>query len=179
MRLLTTLFALLIVAAVTMLAVVYSGAYNVGTGNHDNAPMNWVLDTAMTHSVQAHARSITAPPLTDPSMVEAGFRLYDRRCVGCHGAPGVKPGDISKGIFPEAPDLAESADEWTSAQLYWIIKNGLKFTSMPAWGPSRTETELWAMTAFVQRLPKMTPAEYQAMRDVVATEQAAPPGAAR
>ena len=176
MRIIGTLIALVILAAGAMLIVVYSGVYNVGTGNHDIAPMNWVLDTAMVHSVQKHARGISAPPLADTTMIQAGFRLYDRRCVGCHGAPGVKQGDIAKGIWPEAPDLAESAPEWTSAQLYWIIKNGLKFTSMPAWGPSRSEGDLWAMTAFVQNLPHVTAAEYQAMRDRAAVEMPAGQG---
>ena len=173
MKPIMTLVVLLIVATAAMLIVVYSGAYNVGTGNHDIAPMNWVLDTAMTRSVQAHARSVTAPPLTDSTMIESGFRDFNRRCVGCHGAPGVKPGDIAKGLWPEAPDLAETADEWTPPQLFWIIKNGLKFTSMPAWGPSRTDNEVWAMTAFVQKLPHVTPAEYQAMRDKAAAEATA------
>jgi mono/diheme cytochrome c family protein len=176
MRLIGTLIVLAIVAAAAMLTVVYSGVYNVGTGNHDIAPMNWVLDTAMVHSVQTHARGISAPPLSDPAMIQAGFRGYDRKCVGCHGAPGVKHGDIAEGLWPEAPDLSETAGEWTSAQLYWITKNGLKFTSMPAWGPSRSDEDLWAITAFVEKLPHLSPAEYQGMRDQAALEHPVSPG---
>jgi mono/diheme cytochrome c family protein len=165
MKVIVILLVLLVVAAAGVLAVVYSGVYNVGTGNHDNALMNWVLDTSMTHSVQRHARGISAPPLSDPAMIQLGAAHYREMCAGCHGAPGITPAEIAQGLWPEAPDLAKTAGDWTPAQLYWIIKNGLKFTSMPAWGPSHSEKELWAMTAFVQQLPRLSPAGYKAMQD--------------
>jgi mono/diheme cytochrome c family protein len=176
MKLITTLIVLVIAAAAAMLGVVYSGVYNVGTANHDNALMNWVLDTAMTHSVRQHARAIPVPLLSDPAMIELGFRHYDEMCIGCHAAPGVSPGDIAEGLWPGAPNLAKTAGEWTPAELYWIIKNGLKFTSMPAWGPSHSDKELWAIIAFVQGLPRLSPAQYQAMRDKAAMEERAARG---
>jgi mono/diheme cytochrome c family protein len=168
MKLMTILLVLLVVVGAGVLAVVYSGVYDVGTGNHDNGLMNWVLDTSMTHSVQRHARGISAPPLSDPAMIQLGAAHYHEMCAGCHGAPGVAHAEIAEGLWPEAPDLAKTAGDWTPAQLYWIIKNGLKFTSMPAWGPSHSEKELWAMTAFVQKLPSLSPAEYKAMQDKAA-----------
>ena len=72
---------------------------------------------------------------------------------------------IAKGLWPEAPDLAKTPDDWTPAQLFWIIKYGLTFTSMPAWGPTRDDQQLWALTAFVQRLPRISASEYKAMLD--------------
>ncbi|MGE5176591.1 MAG: c-type cytochrome [Hyphomicrobiales bacterium] len=161
MGFLRALVFLVVVAVVGAAVVIYLGLYDVGTGNHDNAVMNWTLDTAMTRSVERHARGIKAPDLTDPAMITMGLRHYREMCVGCHGAPGIGPGEISKGLFPEAPDLSESASDWTPEQLYWIIKNGLKFTAMPAWGPTHDDKALWAMTAFVSKLPHLTPSQYQ------------------
>ncbi|HEX7078235.1 MAG TPA: cytochrome c [Candidatus Eisenbacteria bacterium] len=153
----------LVAVLVGALVVMYLGVYDVGTGNHDNAAMNWALDMAMTRSVARHARGVKAPNLSDPAMIERGLRHYRAMCVECHGAPGVAPGEIAKGLFPDAPDLSESASDWTPEQLYWIIKNGLKFTAMPAWGPTHGDRELWEMTAFVARLPHLAPSDYQAM----------------
>lgn len=164
MKFLALLLVLVLVVAAGALALIQSGVYDVGTSNHDNDLVNWALDNAMVHSVKRHAKGIAVPALSDPAMIENGFRHYDEMCVGCHGAPGVKPGDIAEGLFPEAPDLVETAKEWTPAELYWIVKHGLKFTAMPAWGPSHSEPDLWAITAFVSKLPHMTPAEYQALR---------------
>ncbi len=165
MKFIAILLVLFIVVAAGVLAMAYSGVYDVSTRNHDNPLMNWVLDTAMTHSVQRHARGVPAPPPADSMAIETGFRHYDRMCVGCHGAPGFQHGDIAEGLWPEAPDLARTADEWTPSQLFWVIKNGLKFTSMPAWGASHSDADIWALTAFVQRLPRLSPSEYRAMQE--------------
>ena len=169
MKVVATILFTLVAIAAGALFVIYSGAYNVGTNNHDNAFMNWVLDTAMTRSVQRHAREVSVPSLSDSTLIALGFREY-RGCTGCHGAPGIPPGPMAKGLWPEAPDLAKTADDWTPAQLFWIIKNGLKFTSMPAWGPTRDDQRLWALTAFVQKLPRISASEYKAMMEKAGTE---------
>jgi mono/diheme cytochrome c family protein len=133
----------------------YSGAYNIGTGNHDNALINWFFDTGMTRSVQLHAMGIKAPSLTDPAMLQAGAERYRKACAGCHGIPGVLPGDIPKGLWPRAPDLARTVPTWTPEQLFWITKYGLKFTAMPAWGPSQTDSEIWEIVAYLEVLPHL------------------------
>lgn len=165
MKVIGTLIVLILLIVVLALVVVYSGAYNIAMTNHDNAMMNRLLDTAMTKSVQKHAKNIQAPVLTNPDMIRLGFRHYDEMCVECHGAPGVRHEELAEGLWPDAPDLAKTAGDWKPAELYWIIKNGIKFTAMPAWGPTHQDRELWAMTAFVQKLPSLTAAGYQAMRD--------------
>jgi mono/diheme cytochrome c family protein len=163
MKFLAGLLIVVVLCIAVGLTVIYSGAYNVSQLNHDNPPMNWVFETASKRSIQNHAKGIAAPDLADTSLVNLGFREY-RACGNCHGAPGRPPGGMAKGLWPEAPDLAKTADEWSAAEIYWIIKNGIKFTSMPAWGPSHDDHELWAMTAFVKKLPHMTEAEYQEMQ---------------
>ena len=162
MKLVAAILIVLLLFGAGALIVIYTGTYNVSMNNHDNVLVNWAMDTAMIHSVQKHARGISAPPLEDSTMIEQGFREY-RGCVGCHGAPGVPPGPMSKGLWPEAPDLAKVGDEWTPAELFWIVKNGLKFTAMPAWGPTRDDQRLWELTAFVHKLPHISASEYKAM----------------
>lgn len=48
----------------------------------------------------------------------------------------------------------------TSAELFWIIKNGIKMSAMASYGKVHNDDEIWNLVAFVQRLPKMTPEEY-------------------
>ena len=158
------------------LTVIYSGLYNVSQTNHDNALVNWVMETTVKRSVEKRAKGIQVPDLADTSLIALGFREY-RGCVNCHGAPGRAPGGMAKGLWPEAPDLAKTADEWTPAELYWIIRNGVKFTSMPAWGPSHDDRELWAMTAFVKKLPHISESEYKAMQAAAGMQGPGGPGA--
>jgi mono/diheme cytochrome c family protein len=155
---------ILILLVITGLGLIYLGVYDIGTSNHDNAMVNWILDTGMTQAVQYHAKKIQVPPLSDPALVQTGFRHYNEMCVSCHGAPGVLPGEIAQGLWPAAPDLTKTATDWTPAQLYWIVKNGIKFTAMPAWGPSHTDQEIWAMVAFLQKFPSLSAQDYKAMK---------------
>ncbi len=48
----------------------------------------------------------------------------------------------------------------TAAELFWVTKNGIRFTAMPAWGPSHGDQGLWDVVAFLLTLPKLSAAEY-------------------
>ena len=62
---------------------------------------------------------------------------------------------------PQPPDLSKAAAERSDAELFWVMKHGLKMTAMPAFGPTHNQEELWAMVAFVRRLPEMSAAEFE------------------
>jgi mono/diheme cytochrome c family protein len=141
------------------LAVVYSGVFNVAATWPDNAVVAWVLHETMEHSVQSRAGTSAPASFTD-AQVTAGAKLYNDTCIYCHGGPGKDPADIGQGLNPEPPFLPDTAAGWTSAQLFWIVKNGVRMTGMPAFGKSHKDDELWSIVAFVQRLPKMKPEEY-------------------
>ncbi len=163
MKVLITVLVVLGILVAFAIFMVFSGVYDISTYNHDNRLMNWALDTAMTHSVEHHASDISAPPLNDPNMVREGAGHYQEYCVGCHGAPGVEPGEISEGLWPEAPKLADEVLPWTPTQAFWLVKNGIKFTAMPAWGPSHSDPQLWTIVAFLERVHTMSPSEYRSL----------------
>jgi mono/diheme cytochrome c family protein len=163
MKVLITVLVVLAVFFVFGLFMIFSGVYNISTNNHDNRLMNWALDTAMTNSVKNHADGIQAPNLDNPDMVREGAGHYHDNCIGCHGAPGVEPGEMAKGLWPEAPKLADEVLPWTPSQAFWLVKNGIKFTAMPAWGPSHSDPQLWTIVAFLQRVHTMSPAEYKSL----------------
>ncbi len=151
--------------------LIYSGIINVAATNPHNALTSWVLSTASDRSIEYHARGIKAPPLDDRNMILAGFRHYREMCVECHLAPGIKASEISKGLMPEPPRLGEAAEEWSAAELFWVIKHGIKMTGMPAWGPTHSDKKLWQVVAFVKQLPGMTPAEYRAFEAAAGPEE--------
>jgi mono/diheme cytochrome c family protein len=162
-------FALaLILLIAAALGVTYSGAYNVAANVPDADAVKWLLTTNMQRSVVRHARSIKAPiQLTDQQATD-GLRIYKETCVYCHGAPGKDPGDIGKGLNPEPPYLADTVSRWSSAELFWIIKHGIKMTGMASYGAVHNDDEIWNLVAFVQRLPKMTPEQYSQMEQATA-----------
>jgi mono/diheme cytochrome c family protein len=124
----------------------------------------WVLSTAMERGVQRRALDVAVPDDLDlPARVRAGASAYDAMCAVCHGAPGVEPGALVEGLLPGPPELAEEAEEWTAAELFWITKHGIRMTGMAAFGPTHEDSQIWDIVAFLQRLPYMSASEYRSL----------------
>jgi mono/diheme cytochrome c family protein len=140
-----------------------SGIYSVAANQPDTDLKGWLLSTMMRRSVVAHADQPDKNFRPTETQVRDGFRLYNETCIYCHGAPGHDPSDIGKGLNPEPPYLPDRAERWTNAELFWIIKNGVKMTGMPSFGVTHKDSEIWNLVAFVQRLPKMTDEQFKQM----------------
>lgn len=163
MRFVLGIALVLALIAGAALAIVYSGAVDVAATYPHAALTQKILHGAMKRSVKAHAHEVPPQPAGVTALRESGATLYREMCAQCHGAPGVKPDELGSGLMPAAPDLALTAGDWTLQELFWIIKNGVRFTGMPAWGKTHSDAQIWAMSAFVAALPGMTPAEYRTL----------------
>ena len=155
-----TLAALAGGAAIGAAAMVWGGVYDVASNVQHTQPVYSLLETAMRQSVRWRARGIEAPPLGDPRQLAQGAACYRARCVRCHGAPGVAQDDIGKSMQPLPGPLVDARQRWSARELYWLTRNGIKMSGMPAWEYRLSDQELWAVVAFVERLPDMTPQAY-------------------
>jgi mono/diheme cytochrome c family protein len=163
MRFIWGFLAALLILVLGAGVVTFTGGYNVAASVPDVGIVKWLLSTNMQRSVVSHAQSISDPPPLTDQQAREGLRIYKDTCVYCHGAPGKDPGSIGKGLNPEAPYLPDTVGRWTSAQLFWIIKNGIKMTGMASYGAVHKDDEIWTLVAFVRRLPEMTPEQYSQM----------------
>ena len=142
----------------------YGGRYNVAAIVPHSKATSWILETARDQSIHFHSREIQAPQLKDPKMAKGGFKEYHEMCRQCHGAPGRQRAEFAQGLYPNPPDLtSKEMKELSDRELYWVVKNGIKMTGMPGFGPTHDEEELWAMVAFVKRIPDIQAKEYEAM----------------
>lgn len=154
----------LAVLALASLWLVYSGEYDIAATKAHHRAVAWAMETTMEHSVHERASEVNPPPPVDSAHLMTGFHHFEAMCVTCHGAPGRERSEIGKGLLPEPPALSKAAPEWTPAQLFWIVKQGIRMTGMPAFGPTHDDATLWAIVAVLQRLPGMTPQQYEAYR---------------
>lgn len=157
-----TLLAMALIGVLTAAVVLVTGAYNVAATAHFG-PVEWYLGALTRSSIQTHASQVVTPDLTIYPADTVGAEHFAAMCVTCHGAPGVPRSEAGQGLYPPAPGLAESAEELEPAELYWVIKNGIKMTGMPAFGAAHEDDELWAMVGFLTKLPTMSPEQYQAL----------------
>ncbi len=159
-----------LVLAIGGLLFAWSGLYNVAATAGHWPFTAWLLHFTMRNSVETHAMPLDAPPLDDPALVERGAGHYETGCAPCHGAPGSPANRIPNNMLPEPPYLPEAAGDWTAEELFWIVKHGLKYTGMPAWPAESRDDEVWAVTAFLARLPQISAEEYAVLAKGAGTE---------
>ncbi|MGQ0655726.1 MAG: c-type cytochrome [Betaproteobacteria bacterium] len=155
--------SLLLAIVVSVAAVLFSGIYDISATDQHLAPTYWILDAGMRRSVRQRADAITVPELSEPGQLERGLELYRRHCVQCHGAPGVAPEPFALGLAPAPANLVHTAREWPPAAVFWVVKEGIKMTGMPAWRYRMNDADIWAVVAFMRELPKLSPDQYRSM----------------
>lgn len=159
-----TAIILLIVLAVGAIVFVYSGIYNIGADDPHTKPVFTLLQTLRDRSIHVRARDIQVPDLSDSSLILKGAGQYDAMCTQCHLTPGQQNSELRPGLYPQPPNLAQGGP-MDPRDAFWVIKHGIKMSAMPAWGESHDDAALWSLVAFLQKLPDMTPQQYQ---DIVA-----------
>jgi mono/diheme cytochrome c family protein len=154
------LIVLVVVGLLCGIVFVYSGIYNVAADEPHSKFVFALMDTVRERSVATHAKGIEVPPLDDPGAVLAGGADYNEMCAGCHLQPGVDDSEVRDAMYPQPPNLTQ-VKRADAAQTFWIIKHGMKMSGMPAWGATHDDARIWAMVAFLQQLPRLSPDQYQ------------------
>ena len=153
----------------------YSGIYPMGADDQHNDLTYWALETLRERSIARASGDIEVPTdLNSSERLLAGGADYNDMCTGCHLKPGKTESDFSIGLYPSPPNLTLTADAHghdhgghsetdipALRRQFWIIKHGIKASGMPAWGPTHSDERIWNMVVFLQRLPELSPQQYQ------------------
>ncbi len=120
----------------------------------------WMLDLIKRRSVSFYSMSIEAPAVDRIDWIARGAAHYERGCRPCHGSPATGRPTIMMKMTPHPPFLPERVARWTDAELFQIVKHGIKFTGMPSWPAPQRNDEIWTVVAFLRRLDRLSPGEY-------------------
>jgi cytochrome c553 len=120
-----------------------------------------LLDFAKVRSVSTHSWGIEAPPLDEEALILRGAGHYETACFPCHGGPGRAVPPVMAAMTPSPPALTPRLTRWAPEELFSIVKHGIKFTGMPAWPAQQRDDEVWAMVAFLRRMPRLDPVAYR------------------
>ena len=157
-----SMLALMLIGAGVAAWLVALGHYDVAGNTPHTRPVYALLEVTKQQSVRRQARDVVVPALDGATVQERGALCYREHCLQCHGAPGFAPEPIGLSMQPLPGSLADATRHWNAAEIYWITRNGIKMTGMPAWQHRLHDDDLWALVAFVQRLPQLSPAELRA-----------------
>jgi mono/diheme cytochrome c family protein len=109
------------------------------------------------------SRSARQHPVTEPSggpsSLDSGGMTFNGDCAFCHGQDGKSPTDVGLAMYPRVPSLASpEVQQWSDAELFWIIRNGNRFTGMGAFGKTLSDEQIWDLVRFVRSLRDAAPA---------------------
>ena len=113
------------------------------------------------------ARTATNPVPFSEGVLSEGRAHFADHCALCHGNNGRGETQIGRNLYPKAPDMTSSVTQSLSdGELFYIIKNGIRLTGMPAWGEDTREDdrESWELVHFIRHLPRMTQEEVEDMK---------------
>lgn len=166
MKYIAVLLAFGLVILLSITGFIYSGWYQIGADVPHSEPVYRVLEIMRERSIARAASDIPLPDLEAPELLIAGGPDYNEMCASCHLKPGKTETDLSIGLYPSPPDLTTHHESHGDPQAaarrqFWIIKHGIKASGMPAWGPTHDDERIWAMVAFIQKLPEISEFQYQ------------------
>jgi cytochrome c1 len=160
-RTFAVLLAAVVVAAAGVVVFVWSGIYNIAASSPHTQAVYSLLEMTMQQSVRLRARDVEPPALDAPGLFERGAACYQHRCELCHGGPSVAQNDIALGMQPLPGPLVNASMRFKARELYWITRNGITMSGMPAWRLQLSEGDTWALVAFIERMPRLTPSAYR------------------
>ena len=144
-----------------------SGAYNMAATEKHWLITEKIIEWVRVSSIKSRAKDLQTPSLDDKDLLLAGAKHYAAMCTECHSAPGHELTELSQGLYPQAPIFYKQEPTTDTEEkvkriktYFWVIKNGLKMTAMPAWGHSHDDETIWAMAIFVDKLKGMTTEQY-------------------
>jgi mono/diheme cytochrome c family protein len=162
-RFLAVIGALAIIIVIGACVFLFGGFYDVAASGQDNGFVAWALQHIRTASIGRHANNVAPSPLDDPALIRAGAHAFlERGCVNCHGAPGMTWAKFSEGLNPAPPDLKDVVGGADPAQLFWVVKNGIRMTAMPSFGATGVpDQEIWSIVGFLKKLPTVSDSDFK------------------
>ena len=109
--------------------------------------------------VRRAARRVPSPPKASADSLADGKTRYGVECAACHGMDGRGQTDYGRWMYPRAADLTSPrVQAYNDAELFWVVKNGIRLSGMPAFGKVESDEQIWHMVHYLRSL-RATPGQ--------------------
>jgi mono/diheme cytochrome c family protein len=159
MRATAVAFSILLLVAISAIFVFVS-VFDLSAIPQPGKLETYLADRVRHYFVRRAATRATIPPAPPDrqASIAEGDTLYGVECGACHGLDGRTPTDAGRWMYPRAADLtARSLQDYSDRELFWIVKNGIRFTGMPAFDKVEPEEHIWNLTQYVRTLQSQHP----------------------
>ena len=135
------------------------------TREQPGAVERWMAREARAAALPPDAKAQKNPVVSNPEVLAEARAHWADHCAGCHANNGSGEIEMGKHLYPPPPDMRlPDTQQLSDGELFYIIKNGIRLTGMPAWGDtSDDDLGSWKLVHFVRHLPQMTFEEQKQM----------------
>lgn len=150
-----------VAGSVTVLAITqFNPSARQKPGRLETAVMQRVKFWAIQRRASAPAEQLERTS----ENLRSGRSHFEEHCAVCHGLDGRGQSLVGRGLNPPVPDLASpSVQAWRDADLFWIIQNGIRFTGMPGFEDTHSDTETLQLVFYVHEFARMSDQDRQAL----------------
>lgn len=156
----------LVLPGIILLVLAWSGSIPVNATSSPSRLEAAIASRALDARLAKESRGMKDPMPADTTTLFAGMRLYKEDCAGCHGTPGKPSAFGEHHFYPPVPQFSEDYD-MEPGESYILIKQGVRYTGMPAWEGIISDPEIWKVVTFltnVRALPPAVAAEWKSAK---------------
>ena len=99
------------------------------------------------------------------------MHLYQDNCAMCHASPQHPEKNFGRPFYPSAPDFLKDAPDMEENQNFYIIKHGVRWSGMPAWGNTLSDQQIWTLVTFLSHMDKLPAAGEQEWQKAAGSKQ--------
>jgi hypothetical protein len=131
-------------------------------------PIEVFLARKIRHfAIPSERRNEPNPVPMSPEVLQESLAHFADHCATCHANNGSGQTAIGMNVYPKAMDLRlADTQSMSDGELFWVIRNGVSLTAMPAWGEGDPAQDMdsWKLVHFIRHLPNLTPKELDQMK---------------
>jgi thiosulfate dehydrogenase len=111
--------------------------------------------SAVDASTDHHASHANSPVLPSAENLIDGMKIYTMNCATCHGTLDKKSSPLANSFYPPPPQLVQDPPDDPDWHNYYVVRNGIRYTGMPAWDKTLSDQDIWKVTLFLSHMEKL------------------------
>lgn len=112
---------------------------------------------ALNASVAHQAPRLRNPLQPSSEVLRAGLKIYREDCAGCHGDYQKPSHWGTTAFYPRVPQFVSEPPDKPDWQIFWIVKNGIRYSGMGAWNGEMSDEKIWQVTTFLGHVRTLPP----------------------
>lgn len=153
---LTALVTVSIIAIVVGLVILKLGLVPINADEPPSTLEKKVFGFAVHASVARNSSEESGQISTTDDQQQSGAEIYKAMCAQCHGQLNGRASTLGASFYPPAPQLPGHPSSYSEREMFWIVKHGIRNTSMPAWKNLLSDQDIQDVVSFLKTLNSST-----------------------